>query len=155
MAVTSGGIDGGEGGDIEGPEEAVVDEEGVLVDIVKRDEDEDGEGEGDAGDFAAAPGGPELVRGAEPADGEEDEAGESELEADFEEAVVGVLDDEVDGGIDLQGWALHAAPEGVVSITEEGALSDEVGDLGPDGGASGERGVAAEEAHEWREEQRG
>src|SRR5580700_4738436 len=128
MAVTSGGIDGGEGGDIEGPEEAVVDEEGVLVDIVNRDEDEDGEGEGYAGDFASVPRGPELVRGAEPADEKKCKAGESEIEADFEEAVVGVFDDEVDGGIDLQGWALHAAPEGVVSITEAGALSDEVGD---------------------------
>ncbi len=61
---------------------------------------------------------------------------------------MGVHDKEVDSGVDLERWAGRAAPEGVVAIAEEGMLDDEASDVGPDSGASGEGGVAAEEQRE-------
>ena len=137
-----GALDGDECGDVENPEEAVVDEEGVLVEIVEGDEEEYGKRPGDAIDGAVLPEGPECEPATQPAEKEEKETGGAKLESDFEEAVVGVGNDEVDGGGDLKGGALHAAPEGVVAVAAEGTQEDEVRDLCPDGGASGEASEA-------------
>ena len=87
---------------------------------------------------------PQFAPGAQPAEDEEDETDDAEFEGYFEEAVVGVSNDEVDRRGDLEGGPLHAAPEGIVPIAEERAVRDELADLSPDGGASGECGIATE-----------
>src|SRR5579862_8955217 len=94
-ALTPGKLDGGKGGDVKGPEEAVVDEQRVFFEIVDGDEDEQSQGKGHAGGVACTPEGPEAAPGEEPAEEKEREAGEAEFEGDLEEAVVGVLDHEV------------------------------------------------------------
>src|SRR5580700_8887678 len=66
-----------------------------------------------------------------------------------------MLHDEMHGGVNLRGWAGHAAPERVVSIPEERALGEKVNDLLPDSGASGERGVAPHDAHQMRKQRDG
>ena len=56
-----GGIPNGHGcGDVEDPEQTVVEEEGVLVEVVEGDEDEDGERPRDTVDFSALPERPKL-----------------------------------------------------------------------------------------------
>src|SRR5690348_2323769 len=147
-ALTAGELDGGQGADVEGPEEAVVDEERVFLNVVEADQNEEDEGEGDALECAFAPERPEAAPCREPAEQEEEEPGQAEFEADFEEAIVGVLDDEMDGSVDLHRRPLHAAPEGVEAVAEERALGDGVEYLGPDGGASGEGGLAIEQVHQ-------
>ena len=136
MVVTRRPLDGNEGGHVEDPEEAVVEEEGVLVEIVESNKDEHRQGPCDSVNFAAPPAGPERKPATKPTNCEKQETGDAKFERDLEKSIVSVGDDKVDSGGDLQGGPLHSAPEGVVTIAEQRSLPDEMCNLNPDCRAS-------------------
>src|ERR1700761_7734714 len=77
LEVTAQPLDVGQRGDVENPEDAVVDEQSILIEVVKDDEDEQRQRPANEMDLAPLPGRPERAPAADPAQGEEKHAGTS------------------------------------------------------------------------------
>jgi len=92
--------------------------------------------------------GPSLRQGASQLRDEQASPAAPSIESDYRGSHCSVHDKEMTALSIWRDGPGRTAPEGVVAIAEEGMLDDEVSDLDPDGGASGESGVAAEERSE-------